>query len=384
MNPRVYLITIIVVCLTILPQFLYGQEKKELINAVQAYRKQFEDIQFDMIYKSDVINHDPASNQSKYISKIQSHTKIKNNLRYNDIKGWEKPTDEQPKHNIIRTYDGMVTREYQPKISTGSIESGKKTSVSMFEYVHQLMMWPKEAMAKDDPRRIVYDLVAVLENDETVIEAQTETIHGDDTVVLNYSNGAMKVWLDLKHGGIVRRMKMVRPDGVTVRTYDIPKLQENNGVFFPAKLQYDIYTEDNNTVATRMIIDVPETSLKINEGIEDEVFTFQFPPGTMVYDLVVGINYISGTPKEFRPEILDGMIEARQTDLESLGYSVTTSAPVVADKQSKTEVTENALTENPTLLVKTNSKLWKSLAFAVIVFLLGLIIIYYNKKRKVV
>lgn len=239
---------------------------------------------------------DSEVKKSRLIRRMEIHTKIKNNLRYNDVKGWQKPTDEQPNHHTIRTYDGMVTREYYPKISTGSIESGKNRSVSMFEYVHQILMWPTEAMAQDDPRRIVYDLVAVLEDDKTVIEAQTEKIYGVDTVVLNYSNGAMKVWLDLKHGAIVRQVKRVRPDGSTASTYDIPKLQGKKGIYFPEKLHY--YLNDN-TLSTMMTFDVPETSLKINEGLEDDVFVFQFPPRTHVFDKVAGTDYyISGASEK--------------------------------------------------------------------------------------
>ena len=324
MTHRVQLTAIIVVCGIMASHHLYGQEKKELINAVQAYRKQFKDIQFDMHYKAEVIPGDPEAKPSQNVRKIQSltemkndlqckvvpddpevtksrlisrmeiHTKIKRNLRYNDIKGWHKSTDEQP-NRTVRAYDGKVTRQYYPSLSTGSIESGKNRSVSQFEYVHQILMWPKDAMAQDDPRRIVYDLVAVLEDDKTVVEAQTEKIHGVDTVVLNYSNGAMKVWLDIKHGAIVRRVKRVRPDGSTASTYDIPKLQKKNGIFFPEKLQY--YTNDN-TLSTIMTFDVPGTSLKINEGLEDEVFVFQFPPRTQVIDHVAGTHYIVKAPQK--------------------------------------------------------------------------------------
>lgn len=79
--------------------------------------------------------------------------------------------------------------------------------------------------------------------------------------------------------------------------YEIPKLHEVNGIHFPAVAVKELFAGPSNpkemwnTVVARFTMTVPREKLKINPGLTDKDFDYEFPPGTTVHDTVSGSTY---------------------------------------------------------------------------------------------
>jgi hypothetical protein len=163
--------------------------------------------------------------------------------------------------------------------------------------MYQLLKWPQQ------PERSPYsDLVRLLDSDRTTILPEKEMLYGVQTVVLDY-DGWEKIWLDVQHGGIIRKSE-VRPSvgGPLAGRFEVPEVHDVNGVFLPARIIRTAFASAKNpkelwnTPVWRFTITIPKETLKINSGFTKKDFQFALPPGTRVFDGAAKTEYTVSSP----------------------------------------------------------------------------------------
>lgn len=149
--------------------------------------------------------------------------------------------------------------------------------------MYQALKWPQQ------PERSPYsDLVRLLESEDTTVLPEKETVYGVPTVVLD-CGGWEKIWLDVPHGGIIRKSEGRQSvDGPLSRRFEVPQVHDVNGVFLPARIVRTAFASMKNPKelwnipVSRYTITIPRETLKINSGFTKKDFQPELPPGTRV------------------------------------------------------------------------------------------------------
>ena len=306
----------------------YGQSKEDLSQLVEAYRNQISDIDFTMISRMETLAIDPTR-KGKSIPKMDIHIRYKGNKQFIEYEAWKNENTEQPKHDL-RVYNGEISVQYNKYYQSGSITPGRDRAVGMHNPIYGFQKWPT---SPSERLNVYMDLPEFIKSDRCKILPNREMVHGVECVVIERDNGKEKIWLDIVHGGIIRKSELHygTADGPLIWRYDFTELHEMNGVYFPAKAiktRFANHTNPEemwNTAIWQATITVPKDKVKINSGLTDKDFEFEFPPGTTVHDMIAGRSYTVGAPSDTRGKApLDDMSDVdaapRPRD-ESRNYS---------------------------------------------------------------
>ena len=264
------------------------QKKQELLSLIDAYRLQIRDIDFSYSFVSHKLASDPRDEGTDFIPGMDLRIKIKDRMRYT--------AQNSRRSNLhISSYNGEVTYKYHKETRSGSIQPERSVGTTMHNYIYAAMMWP----TIKPPREVAWlDIKVLLRSDETKVLRDPEELFGTSTVVLDYYSGNIKVWLDIEHGGIVRKAELRGgAGGIMSQRFLILELYNIDGIYFPAKATWEIFAssdapeEMHNTPVRRDTMEVSQDDLRINSGLTEKDFIIDFPPGTRVFDLVSGENY---------------------------------------------------------------------------------------------
>ncbi|MCA9448385.1 MAG: hypothetical protein KC931_14790, partial [Candidatus Omnitrophica bacterium] len=138
-------------------------------------------------------------------------------------------------------------------------------------------------------RRIESDLLMILKQPESKVLGE-EILFGAKTVMVELPSiqhrDAAKIWIDVEHGGIPRKVEWTRTGFPQTRRSEISQLMESNGISFPQEGQmiFPISDSEYSTIG----YSVSPQDLRINGNVPDASFEFVFPPGTTVHDKVPG------------------------------------------------------------------------------------------------
>ncbi len=252
--------------------------RAELANLVQDRRAQVQTI--DLTYTSQLSKavyddtNEPLDNPSWRAMNTQIvHVKYQGEKFFFESTSWRNP-GESPSHHLVSIYDGKRTIRHNVLAKTASIAEGYSASW-LRDRFHAKLRWSRLPDDGIHPRRY---LTKVFTRSIHPSPPITETIHGVETVVLGC--GLDKIWLDVEHGGIVRRIEERRSlDGPLFSRTDIVEVRDVNGVFFPTKIVEMGFADETrtpkemwNTPARRRILTVPEDGLRINCRLTQEDF----------------------------------------------------------------------------------------------------------------
>jgi len=271
---------------------VHGHTKSELSKLVKSYRSKVTDIDVSWTYLHETLAEDPEGRPRRSIPKMTQRIRQRGAMFLKDSLSW-RAGSKDPIH-FLTAYDGekLITCDVDRKSVTITPGDARTPSGN---WIYQTLKWPQKP-----PRSPFDDLAKLIESERTTVLPDRETIYGVETVVLDWA-GWEKIWLDIVHGGIIRKTETRQSvGGPLLRRTEIPKLHDINGVFLPAQIVKTGFASAKNpkklwnTPVRRSTITIPKETLKINTGLTKDAFAFEFPPGSHVHDDVTGTNYIVG------------------------------------------------------------------------------------------
>ena len=263
-----------------------AHELAELAELVQHRRAQIQTI--DLTYTSLVeVAHSQMSAPSndpnwRAVNMEIVHVKYQGERFFWESRGWRDP-GRDPSHHFVSTYDGEKSITYNVLARTASI-AAKYSAPWPRDRFHSCLRWSRALEHRNHPRR---DLTTLITR-QTCHSLTTGTAQGAETVVLDC--GLDKVWLDVEHGGVLRRIEARRSvDGPLFSRVDVAEVRDIEGVFFPTKIVKLRFVDETsapkrmwNTPVKRLTSTVAEDGLKINCDLTPEDFDVQLPPGTRI------------------------------------------------------------------------------------------------------
>ena len=378
---------------------IYGYTKEVLIEQVNAYRNQISDIDFKSFYNLEKFSEDPLKAWN-LIPKMNIHIKYKGERQFTSYEAWHH-LDEPRSITDLRVYNGKVSKQYTIDDKTGYVISEREEYVAQHNYAYKVLMFPTHPSNEINP---FTDLIETLKSKKSKILSGKGRLFDTETIVLNYDKGKMKIWLDVEHLGLVRKVEIrSREDGPLLKRDTIPILHNVNGVFFPGKVVREMYMSESNpenmwnTLVWRWTLDVTKDTLKINSGIEDKDFDFEFPPGTLVTDVIADINYVVGVPGLYRPNALDEMLDISSCEpgaVPNTIETITNNPPVsppdgniesVQDKQHFVNDTPSpSAVEEPAVVGQQGSGSYQKWLYLGIVISIAIIVLgMFKRKRSV-
>ncbi len=254
----------------------HGQTKHELLQRVKSYRAQISDIDVSWTYINETLADDPMGQPRTPIPKMIVRRKQRGIMYWEDSVSW-RIGREEPTH-FVSAYDGEKLTAYDVDHKRVHISSSKRPS--SINWIYQVLKWPQ------GPKRSPYsDLARLVELEDTAILPDKETAYGVEMVVLKYGNTG-KLWLDMQHGGIVRKNENRQSvGGPLLRRTEVPELHDVNGIFVPARIVRTASVSEKNpeqmwnTPVWRYTVTIPKDTLKLNSGLTKEDFQFEVPAG---------------------------------------------------------------------------------------------------------
>jgi len=297
---KLYWPTLLCVCLMIAaPSGIAdtpGLSTSDLVRLVKSYRTKVSDIDVRWTYVHETLGSDPtARRMSEPIPKIVDHIKQRGPLYVTDSLSWRTGLEE-PLH-FMRAYDGEKLINYNVDQKVANISLADQDRARLPNWMYQALKWPQQ------PERSPYgDLVRLLESDRMTVLPEKETVYGVETVVLDY-DGREKIWLDVQHGGIIRKSEgRQSAAGPVAQRFEIPEIHDVNGVFLPARIVRTTFASEKNpkewwnTPVSRYTITIPKETFKINSGFTKKDFQLELPPGTRVMDGATKTEYTVNSP----------------------------------------------------------------------------------------
>jgi hypothetical protein len=272
-----------------------GPSASDLVKLVKSYRAKVSDIDIRWTYIHESLGSDPAGPKSNPIPKSTDHIKQCGPLYVHDYLSWRTGV-EKPLH-FVQAYDGEKLIIYDVDNRRARISPADINRARLANWMYQALKWPQQ------PERSPYeDLVRLLESDRMTILPEKETVYGVETVVLDY-DGREKIWLDVQHGGIIRKSEGRQSAGGPVeRRFEVPEIHDVNGVFLPARIVRTTFASAKNpkewwnTPVWRFTITIPRETLKINSAFTKKDFQLELPPGTRVMDGATKTEYTVSSP----------------------------------------------------------------------------------------
>jgi len=296
---KLYRPTLLCVCLMIAAQSGIANtpspSKSDLLKLVKSHRAKVSDIDVRWTYIHETLASDPAGPKRDPIPKSIDHIRQCGPLYVEDLLSW-RTGREEPFHFVV-AYDGEKLINYHVDPRTANISPADMDRVRLVNWIYEVLKWPQQP-----ERSPSGDLVRLLESDRTTILPDKETVYGVQTVVLDY-DGWEKIWLDVQHGGIIRKSEARQPvDGPLSRRFEVPEIHDVNGVFLPARIVRTAFASEKNpkewwnTPVWRFTITIPKETLKINSGFTKKDFQLELPPGTRVIDRATRTEYTVSSP----------------------------------------------------------------------------------------
>jgi hypothetical protein len=262
-------------------------QRAELGKLIETYRESIRDIDLTYTYRSESLDpnvapEDPTWKETVHL-KYQGERFFHESMRWRDL-------DTQAKLFVrVCVYDGKKSTIYSSATKAASVVTGYDPNAEPEDRFFSMLRWPRWPARwnhpfPDMPMLIAWSHVAACP------PPGAESVYGAETVVLDC--GVNKIWLDPKHGGVIRRIEHRRSqDGPLFDRLDITQVREANGISFPVKMIETMFADEKrepkekwNTPVRRRSFTVPEDGLRINCGLTQEDFSFQLPPGTKILD----------------------------------------------------------------------------------------------------
>jgi hypothetical protein len=297
---KLYRLALPYVCLMIATQSgiadTPGPSTSDLVKLVKSYRAKVSDLDVRWTCIHETLASDPAGPKRDPIPKSIDHIKQCGPLYVHDSLSWRTGL-EKPVH-FMYAYDGEKVIVNNVDAGSATISPADKERTRLVNWIYEVLKWPQQ------PARSPYgDLVHLLESDRMTILPEKETVYGVETVVLDY-DGWEKIWLDVQHGGIIRKSEVRRSAGSPLaQRSEVPEIHDVNGVFLPAQIVRTAFASEKNpkelwnTPVMRFTITIPKETLKINSGFTKKDFQLELPPDTRVIDRATRTeNTVNGPP----------------------------------------------------------------------------------------
>jgi outer membrane lipoprotein-sorting protein len=202
------------------------------------------------------------------------------------------------KETIRQSYNGKVAKRFQESISQRRNDILLGTLTRRDDFVRDMQLTPAAfsilafSVSKGTDRTPLAKFLRdneVISLDENVLE-----VNGFNTIRVDILNKATKalwgsVYFSVEHGYTPVRYEYGRRGNQPVVRYDVTSLEKvSDGLWFPKSGYMERIGRERRTVFTA-------AKIVLNQGLGDDFFDFEFPPGTKIYDEILDLVYI------FRP-----------------------------------------------------------------------------------
>jgi len=233
-----------------------------------------------------------------------------------------------------QVYNGKTGKHLQ----TGSRSDENKrfgTITKSNRLVRDIRLTPADFSVLHYSNRDVTDrtpLYKTLRNKEMVrLDESIKKINGFDAITVNiFQEQTKKLWgvvyFSVKHGYAPVRYEYwgnnINGNSELQDFYDITSLEKiSDGVWFPKSGKHGCPNDERCNV-------FKATKISLNQGLEDEYFDFEFPPGTKISDEILGLTYVSKPTEAAFNKWLDDEERIRLQEIKK-GKTVTKSDQTV-------------------------------------------------------
>ena len=239
-------------------------------------------------------------------------------------------------HNVL---SGVIER---PGAAYRAMPTDVITPASFFA---ELMNWP---------------IVNWLGQASVTVAPKMETVAGTNCYVVECAgkDGAprAKFWFSPAFGLRPMRMECHLPNGQYC-SYLVTEMKEvAEGLWLPMKgtEEWHVYPPGKKSLVLYSVaeFEADPTSVRVNQGIDDQEFTFKFPAGTKVHDRITNLAYVVGDA-EATSALMDHFLDAiedidQRTTVELKRPQKTSSmpAPDVQGQSDQRDETESPGAEN--------------------------------------
>jgi hypothetical protein len=183
-------------------------------------------------------------------------------------------------------FDGEKYIRFEPHGKFARISSERLWSATSYPTLF-IRINPKESLS------------TTLENAESVKVVGTEKLNDSLCYVLDVrrkdDSFKHRVWIDPAKGFGVRKIKQERDSKLAIRTITIlvkTFKKYGSGIFFPEEATYECHNFPEGSEPVLVFKKTLVTKeFKPNINPSDDFFKIEFPPGTHIYDRILGIEY---------------------------------------------------------------------------------------------
>lgn len=267
---------------------------ESLTTLVDTYESHISSIAFRTTTVQEIVSHDPE--RPRVIADVTTNkvdVKVKNGKAIVAHMAYIGPDDTgELVGATTHAVDNDIHRTYSPRTNQGlvsEIDSGTVFDVFARDRVLSYMFLPPPGLDKPG-------LASILRSEGFVVDSDKEVLYGDEVVVCR--RGETTLWIDAKHGGILRRIEERRA-GRLRKYFEYPSLTKVGELYFPTTIKYTSFNRTLNDAEGEAIpylictIEVDPQSLRIND-LDDAELVFEFPTGTAIHDKRTGVNYYAG------------------------------------------------------------------------------------------
>ena len=287
--------------------------KEQLIAMVRASQEKVQTIDFVTTSELRKVLNDPVRGTDKFLRKAAIRIKYSGAMAFVSSHGWLDTSVKEPQLGSVVAYDGQRTKSYVPGAHQGTIKDDRDFWAWAHNDIYEILMWPTRAppwenAAEERIRRITSDLAELLSIPTARLLPEREMLFGGEVVVAEVNEGALRLWIDLKHDAMIRKQEFRRgPGGEIDMRFEVPEIQQAGGVYFPAIARKELYAAPGNSpdlmgkVVAELVCTVPHESLHINQRLTARDFNVEFPPDTLVRDETANASF-TAVQAEARPQ----------------------------------------------------------------------------------
>lgn len=143
------------------------------------------------------------------------------------------------------------------------------------------------------------ELEKILSDSRSKLLPNKENVEGSDCYVVyiesvkesNYTKNGYKVWLDPEKGFLPRKIKIYNTaNELKVLLGPITLSNFGGKIWFPTEAKFTWFSPNSPQGSDEGRVNYYD--IKINQGLEDKIFSPTFEPGTEIYDYTLDIPYI--------------------------------------------------------------------------------------------
>lgn len=262
-------------------------------------------------YTERVLEAKPSAtdpNSLDTLLKVQHVERVEEGKRYHIRYSIAEDGFAKPENLMEHAFDGMTTMEYWGMEKSGTVQSGLTgRSVETIDIVKQYMLLNTIRSTKyqeeypDGIPMFSLQLKFGILNSVVTVRPNLEPVAGQLCHVIEIieknerANNEAKIWVAHEKGMLPLKYQRYKDDRI-VEEIEVEQIgfarTDSSGIWYPLKAYRTavIHWKDKGTVKYELTTHAFVPNVKVDEN----TFRFDFPNGTRVFDMILGLRYTVG------------------------------------------------------------------------------------------